>query len=246
LTATPQQILEPAGINAQPAIIEPQTPTVSDAQIQSVKIVQGRLSDLGFYSGPVDGIKTVATDDAILNFKTLFGLAADSEINAALATALNQAGIQRVSAVPSEPVETASLSAPALSTDTPPLETAEPATQIASAPVTVAPPEPAEQKVDVIVEAEALGRSPAQYPEVALRREVYVNASITIDYDVDTNGDVINAKVATSDYTGRYADRFTQSALNAVQAQKFSPKTVNGVAELSTGHSRKITFRVAE
>jgi hypothetical protein len=58
----------------------PAAATVTGAQV--------RLRQLGYYVGPIDGIKGMVTDDAIRNFKVAYRLADDADLDAATAATL--------------------------------------------------------------------------------------------------------------------------------------------------------------
>ncbi|MGK7891480.1 MAG: peptidoglycan-binding protein [Leptolyngbyaceae cyanobacterium] len=57
-----------------------------------VEALQKRLSDLGYYSGPVTGFFGEMTEDAVIRFQQAQGLTADGIVGTGTATALRQAG----------------------------------------------------------------------------------------------------------------------------------------------------------
>ncbi len=56
---------------------------------QIVKLLQKRLQELGFYSGEIDGIFNVATEEAVKAFQEEEGLAADGVVGLATEEALD-------------------------------------------------------------------------------------------------------------------------------------------------------------
>ncbi|HHL42555.1 MAG TPA: TonB family protein, partial [Hellea balneolensis] len=114
----------------------------------------------------------------------------------------------------------------------------------AQTPVEVSEPEPAKPVKDLIVEAKRIsGKSPV-YPGVANRRGYDRDVTIVVTYSIDDKGHVINAQAAETNGAGRYKRAFERAALEAVNSFKFEPKTINGKAILSSGHSTKISFKV--
>ena len=60
-----------------------------DSSGQTVKLLQKRLHDLGFYSGEIDGIFNVATEEAVKAFQEEEGLATDGVVGLATEEALD-------------------------------------------------------------------------------------------------------------------------------------------------------------
>ena len=242
------------------AVTEPETVSVSSRvrleQIAKLKTVQSDLQTLGFYDGKIDGLPGGNTDAAIIEFKGLFGLPKDKRVTPKFVTELSKASEQIMAAklTPPKPViiappvvtpvqapnpvaETApvTVSTPVLSQPTP-----EPVKTASIAPIIPTQPVPA----DIVVDAKRLGALGATYPKRALRRNFYKTVSVELTFDIDSAGNVLTAEATSvSDEAGRYRDDFIKAGLKAINAQKFTPKSVNGVAVDSTGHKSKIVFR---
>jgi len=150
-------------------------------------------------------------------------------------------------AVPSEPVATDTL--PAATTFSPaddpvPAYVApepEPV-KVASIPAVTEPaPTPAVQ--DVIVEEKLTKNAGAKYPEVASRRDHFVNVNVIVAYDVDVTGKPSNIRIDSNDYTGRFYEAFEKEAMKSIKKLRFDPRTVNGVAVVTEGRQKRVAFR---
>ena len=60
-----------------------------DSSKQTIKLIQKRLQELGFYSGDIDGIFNPATEEAVKEFQEEEGLAADGVVGLATEEALD-------------------------------------------------------------------------------------------------------------------------------------------------------------
>lgn len=60
-----------------------------DSPGQTIKLLQQRLQELGFYSGEIDGIFNSATEEAVKAFQEEEGLAADGVVGLATEEALD-------------------------------------------------------------------------------------------------------------------------------------------------------------
>ncbi len=77
----------PVIANAAPTYVPPPAP-VQTLSPRGVAAVQGRLRDLGFYRGPIDGVWGAGTQQAIAAFQQGRGLDPNGQINPATAGAL--------------------------------------------------------------------------------------------------------------------------------------------------------------
>ena len=265
--------------------VEPEATPKVEAEVNYPELtsdIQTRLSNLGFYTGDINGLQTYATKEAITNFKTLFSMPVDDKITGALLTELKRAereqeAAQRlqaaqaeaqaqvaiqvaeaapvvefydtVQAVPSAPVVTDSL--PAASAVIPADDSipayaapeAEPeAVQVASIPA-VTEPAPTPLAQDVIVEAKMIKNARANYPAAAERRNYFANVTIIVSYDIDASGRATNLGIASNDHSGRYNAAFEKEAMKVIEKLRYEPKTVNGVAVVSTDNQKRIVFR---
>ncbi len=93
------------------------------------------------------------------------------------------------------------------------------------------------------VEAKLIKSSKIAYPRAAERREIWVSANVIVNYDVDSTGKPVNVTLASTDYTGRMSEAFTETAIKAVEKYRFEPRTENGAAVYSSGHTKKVSFR---
>jgi len=270
------------------------------------KRVQQQLKTLGFYYGPLNGLQTTETTQAITMFQSENNLPKVGSISGKFLTELKnaeyryyssqrQASIPQkdpesfdiatiqtnisqnpiygtVQAVPSIPVTAGVLSAPetravtyeetysAPQTPTT-LETATFATSVivkeATAPIIKAPiSTPIAQSVpkiedapavppvqDVVVEAQKTKQAKATYPRAAIKSDYFVDVRIVVGYDIDTAGKVTNMRIVSNDHNGRFNSAFEKAAVRAIKRQRFSPKTINGQAVVSTGQVQRIVFR---
>jgi len=151
-----------------------------------------------------------------------------------------------VQAVPVAPVITDSLPSTSSLPDSDPIPASvepepEPV-QLASIPAVTEPsPSPAVQ--DVIVEAELTQNAGAKYPEMAERRNYYVDVNIVMTYDIDVSGRTTNIRIESNDHTGRFNTAFEKEAMRAIKKLRFKPKTVNGVPTESNDRVKRIVFR---
>lgn len=112
----------------------------------AISQVQQALTDLGFYTGPIDGRWSQATIDAVRAFQTELGVPATGVLDVATMQAIHQRGVEQ--GVESVPTTTTTTEAPTTTTqppDTPAPETAPPdtpapPTAAPTAPPTAAPP----------------------------------------------------------------------------------------------------------
>lgn len=225
---------------------------------QVTKTVQSDLLELGFYAGAIDGRAGDLTDSAIIEFKTLFGLPVDNTVSGAFlnelktATASVRAAKVQAAIIESAPVVEAMLPKPvyeALSVK-PRSVIAAPVVIPAPMPpvkvVSIAPIAPMSSQVmaDTIVEPKRLNNISGTYPSKAIRRNFFETVSVSVSYDVSETGEVVNAKVvALEPAPRRFSADFEKAGLKSVQSQKFSPKTINGSAVASSGHTGRITFK---
>ncbi len=262
----PAAVKAPAKAVAKP---KPPAPEQTRAFLEVRKDVQTRLSDLGFYTGEIDGLAGGRTDRAVIEFKTLFGLPQNSAISGAFLNALKSASAAdqqaksepavvmpapvysapepiyvAVQASTAEPVDTApapQITAPVIAA---PVITPEPSTPVQVASLEPIAPAPVAAPVDTIIDAKRLKGIAGAYPKRAIQRGFYDTIAVSINYDVSPKGEVINAKISALEPTPRrYAAEFEKAGLKAVSGQKFAPKTVNGEPVASTGHNSRITFR---
>ena len=122
----------------------------------SVIGIQQLLTDLGFYSGPIDGVYSQETVDAVKAFQEALGVPQTGVIDAATLVAAFQAGIvvgTPTTTVPPTTTTPPTTAAPAPDTTSapPPETTAAPAPETTLAPPTtlepIAPPEPTEPTI---------------------------------------------------------------------------------------------------
>ena len=78
------------------------------------------------------------------------------------------------------------------------------------------------------------------YPADALEQSI--EGDVTVRYDVDTDGQVMNARVVRSHPAGV----FDAAALNAVQSWRFNAPRVDGIPQMSTGLESTLTFKLGE
>lgn len=236
---------------------DPQTPP-SSAYIELTKDVQIRLTDLGFYSGAIDGQRSEQTLAAMRDFKSLFELEVNDDLSGEFLNELKRAGIQAAAPIyepqVQEPilVQTPAYVEPAptesnVVIETPPLASAEPAPQpvqtIETAslmPITPA----ATPVVDEIVEAKRRGALSVSYPSRVIQRGFDGTVIVKVAYRVSAQGEVENTEIVEMEGGGRYEKYFKTAALDAINGQKFEPKTVNGDPVQSPDHISKITFRL--
>gem|GEM_PF-6020017 len=109
-------------------------------------------------------------------------------------------------------------------------------------PVIETPPTPAPDPV--IVREEITKAASLIYPEVALnRRRVPDDVAILVRYDVDLEGNVVNAEIQPGGYDGTLSSVLEAAALEAIQGQTYSPRTEDGVAVPVTGIVRRLRFQ---
>ena len=118
----------------------------------------------------------------------------------------------------------------------------EPAKVASIAPV-ISEPAPAPVVQDVIVEAKILKNASVKYPNVAQRKNYFVNVAIVVAYDIDARGRVTNLSIASNDHSGRFNEAFEKEALRAIEKRRYKPKTMNGIAVESKGQKKRIVFR---
>ncbi len=220
--------------------------------------VQTDLSALGFYFGPVDGKMSPEFTQSMTDYKALYGLSAGDRITGELLNSLTRSRREadRLEAqqalIPAEApaVQTASIApiadyvevepeAPTVTQETaitPPEP--EPVQLAAITPVPVAPAS------DVIVEAKRINKLSGTYPERAISRGFEETVVMNFSYDIDTRGRASNIVMLDIDYSGTYARNFEKAGIDSIKSLRFSPKTVNGVADVSKGQEQRITFRV--
>ncbi len=125
---------------------------------------------------------------------------------------------------------------------TEPINITEPV-KLAAAPVSVPKSEVPATPADIIVEANLIKALSSSYPRKAERVNHWVNVTVAISYDIDSEGNPINIKVAETDYSGRFADEFEEAAIKTISRARYEPKTVNGVAVVSKDNEKRIIFR---
>jgi hypothetical protein len=235
--------------------------------------VQQKLRDIGFYSGDINGQRDVATLTAVQDFKRVFGLPMNNDFSDDFLTNLDQSQPSNSAnsltsvASPSE-IKVADLSGAPVLFDSPqsipleqsfpiamekPADTASeppaaidalPAQPVKTAEIVMPSPEitTAETRSN-IVDPELLRSSPPKYPRKALSADGLVDVVVEIRYDVDAKGRVQNAALYNIDYTGRYSDAFRREAMKSVEAQRFSPRTIDGTPVATEGLMKRVIFR---
>ncbi len=103
-------------------------------------------------------------------------------------------------------------------------------TSSASAAIPDAPAEP------VVAPAKMLRRPELNYPDHC-RRSASETEEIVFVFDVDMDGRTTNISVASS--TNRCFDR---AGVKTIERMRFSPKTVNGAAEVETGRTATLVY----
>jgi len=76
------------------------------------------------------------------------------------------------------------------------------------------------------------------YPPAAL--EQGIEGSVTVRYDVNLAGEVVAARVISSEPAGV----FDQAALDAVRFWRFNPPLVNGIKQPATDLESTLTFKL--
>ncbi|WP_411819133.1 TonB family protein [Hyphococcus formosus] len=97
-------------------------------------------------------------------------------------------------------------------------------------------PTPAAPK-PVITPAELLRSSAPRYPDRCAGRAVALE-TVTVNFDVNTEGRVSNAKIASSTN-----ECFNNEALRTLTRWRFEPKTVDGKTAIDTGKTATLNFR---
>jgi peptidoglycan hydrolase-like protein with peptidoglycan-binding domain len=72
----------------QAALPPPPPPPATNLRPSSVRAVQGRLRDLGFYTGGVDGVWGQSTQNAVAQFQQNRGLQPNGQLNSATVNAM--------------------------------------------------------------------------------------------------------------------------------------------------------------
>ena len=114
--------------------------TASTAVTNASKSLQQALADLGYYSGPIDGVYSAATIAAVRAFQTSLGVPATGIVDAATVRAiydLGAASIPTPSPTPEPAPTTTTTAKPPVTTAKPPASTEPPTT---TPPTTEAPP----------------------------------------------------------------------------------------------------------
>jgi len=199
-----------------------------------------QLQELGYYSGPINGEDTFVLESSLELFQDIHGLQKTDGYTLAALQAVQQKGRQLTQQA--EEAQRVALATPPSRANTQPLPTA-PIT-VPSIQQTVALPAIPAPAADVIVEPVVIDKRALRYPARAERRNIYENVSVEVTYDITVDGRVENARITDIDYTGRSSDAFREEALGVVNAQRFSPRTVNGQAVATQDWTKMVRFRV--
>jgi peptidoglycan hydrolase-like protein with peptidoglycan-binding domain len=76
-------------LGIQQAAFSPAVPPPGDLRTSSVRVIQSRLHDLGFYSGSVDGVWGQSTQNAVQQFQQGRGLQPNGQLNPATVAAMD-------------------------------------------------------------------------------------------------------------------------------------------------------------
>ena len=108
-----------------------------------------------------------------------------------------------------------------------------------AAPEAVAEPAPE----PVVQEVRLTKRGNVYYPSRALSDSAVPDAvSVIVTYDVDTKGRADNIEARVEGYEGRHERAFIKAARNAVESQRFEPRTEDGIPTVQTGMTRAVRF----
>lgn len=235
-------------------------PKIATAPNPTVQATQTKLKKLSFYSGTATGFIDPSTRQAIADFQSLFDISPTGTLTAQTLSELRQADIQVQSvqtiAPPVNDVVTQSQIAP-LPLTVSPTDASLTTRGIANVAPTVITnvvldtPTPVSNspKVsetaavsDTIVAAEKLNAVRPSYPDRAARSRHNKQATIIVNYTVDTNGKTTDLSINSSTGTGRFSRDFERSALSAIKKLRFSPKTKNGTPIKSGQRQTKLRY----
>ena len=215
--------------------------------------MQEQLQSLGFYAGPVSGTLDAQTIKSMNEFQSLFGLTKGDKITGELLGELKTASAQAEASLKlNAEIEAAKLEAAQKAAEiminNPPITTPEIEPQkeasIAPASVKIEVPKEPEIAPDVIVDAKKIYNAMPRYPIRANDSGHSDVVVVVVSYDVGPYGDILNPTIKETTGAGRFKSGFEKSALKAAKKLQFNPKTVNGAAVKSEGHTTKYTYNV--
>lgn len=240
----------------------PQKPETFNSHQELTKRVQSQLQTLGFYTAGINGYQTAETIAAIKTFQELYSLPVHGRMSGNFLSALVKADAQykyaqeytqgypviretapryngtvrryndRSTQYIGSSINNGVVSAPSL-----------PTVEIYDLNVSQNLPPQTVQTLQDVVEAQRIRSIKPAYPQAALASNYLANLRIVVGYDIDPFGNVVNSRVLSSDHSGAFHDLFERTALQAINRQKFTAKTINGFPVSSTGKIQRIVFK---
>ena len=211
--------------------------------------VQTKLKEIGFYQGEVTGVLDGDTVSAMNDFQRIFGLHETQTITGELLSELKNARISQAKAELAAPAEVMPVAAAVPVTVDPVIKSLKTAAEKPQLEASITPvPEkievPKEPIADIVVEAKKTKSVSPIYPHRANQGGLEGTTIVTVSYDITAQGGIENITIIGIEDAGRYKRHFERSAMDAVAKLEFEPKTVNGAAVASQGHSTKFTYNV--
>jgi len=236
-----------------------QSPVIRDVKMSADSILelQKNLGELGFYTTSLSGEIDAHTRRAIVEYRRAAALPPAQHVSSAIvetinleaktrkeeAKALLRAEKKREADAEARRIEDARLAAQQAEIARVAAEKKAIADAAIAAEAAKAAAEAAEAAKVVVVEASIKKRAEVKYPRGVSRDVEGKTIYVVLTFSVDENGRPVNLE-ATDTNASRERDvsRFSKAAKQGVSKFTFNPKTENGKAVLSEGHTLKVQF----
>ena len=212
----------------------------------TIRRLQADLEVMKYYRGEQTGVLDAQTLEALDGFKFLFGIGEDAPVDRKLLdrVAEERRGYERQQASQGAGTPAASATAPAPVPAPSPAPVPAPAPTPAPAPVPLpSAPAPQPATASVIVDAKITKPGVSRYPARASRRSSSPSeVVVTVSYIIDTRGEASNIRVTDIAPNSAFDDSFREAARQAIQDQRFSPRTVDGEPTATPDVTQRIRF----